>query len=183
MKFLPLIWAGMRRKPTHPVLTFVSMTLATVLAGLAMTAARVLPQGPGHELDKAVTVITGLGFVMILFLTTNAMAQSVRERGWEFALLRTLGFSAPVVLTLLFSELALPCLAGAVAGEGLAQTVLVVVSHLLTAKMAIETLLPLASVEVNFAAAALVAFASMILPARRLLGLNLAATLARGRHG
>jgi putative ABC transport system permease protein len=183
MKFLPLIWAGLRRRPAHPVLAFVSMAFATMLAGLAMTAARVLPQGPGSELDKAVGVISGLGFAMILFLTGNAMAQSVRERGWEFALLRTLGFSGRRVVTLLFCEVVAPCLAGAVAGQALAQLFLLILSHLLVAKIKILLLLPLISVGINFAAAILVAFISMILPARRLSRLNLAATLARRRHG
>ena len=183
MKFLPLIWAGLRRKPAHPILTFVSMTMATLLAGLTMTADRVLPQGPGHELDKAVTAIAGLGFAMILFLTANAMAQSVRERGWEFALLQTLGFSGRRVVALVFCEVVLPCLAGAVTGQVLAQAVLMIVSRLLSAKMKMTLLLPPASVATSFVAAVLVAFVSMILPARRLLRLNLAATLAGGRHG
>jgi ABC-type antimicrobial peptide transport system permease subunit len=183
MKFFPLIWAGLRRRPAHPILTFASMTIATLLAGLTMTAARVLPQGPGHELDKAVTAIAGLGFVMILFLTVNAMAQSVRERGWEFALLRTLGFSGRRVAILLFCEVAAPCLAGAVAGQALAQLILLFASHMLVAKLKMVLLLPPASVVVNFTSAALVAFASMIMPLQRLSRLNLAATLARGRHG
>lgn len=183
MKFLPLIWAGLRRRPAHPILAFVSMAIATMLAGLAMTAARVLPQGPGNELDRAVGVISGLGFVMILFLTANAMAQSVRERGWEFALLRTLGFSSRRVVTLLFFEVAVPCLAGAAAGQVLAQLVLVVLSHLFAAKMKMLLFLPPVSVGINFMAAMLVAFVSMILPVQRLARLNLAAALARGRHG
>jgi putative ABC transport system permease protein len=183
MKFLPLIWAGLRRRPTHPILAFVSMAIATMLAGFAMTAGRVLPHGSGNELDLAVGVISGLGFVMILFLTGNAMAQSVRERGWEFALLRTLGFSRRRVATLLFCEAVAPCLAGAAAGQVLAQSVLLVLSHLFAAKLKMLLLLPLASVGINFASAALVAVVSMILPVRRLAGLNLAATLARGHHG
>jgi len=183
MKFLPLIWAGLRRKPAHPVLTFVSMVAATMLAGLTMTAGRVLPQGPGHELDMAVTAIAGLGFVMILSLTANAMAQSVRERGWEFALLRTLGFSSQGILTLLLCEVAVPCLVGVVTGQLLAQLFLLLISQLLAASVKVMLFLPLASVGINVASAVLVAIASMILPAWRLSRLNLAATLARGRHG
>jgi len=183
MKFLPLIWAGLRRRPAHPILAFVSMAIATMLAGFAMTAAHVLPQGPGNELDRAVGVISGLGFVMILFLTANAMAQSVRERGWEFALLRTLGFSSRRVVTLLFFEVAAPCLAGAAAGQVLAQLVLLVLSHLFAAKLKMLLFLPPVSVGINFMAAMLVAFVSMILPVQRLARLNLAAALARGRHG
>jgi putative ABC transport system permease protein len=183
MKFLPLIWAGLRRKPAHPILTFVSMSIATLLASLTMMAARVLPQGPSHELDKAVTAIAGLGFVMILFLTVNAMAQSVRERGWEFALLRALGFSGSRVAALLFCEVALPCLAGAAAGQGSAQLTLLIISRLLPAQMKLTLLLPPAAVAIGFAAAVLVALASMILPAQRLLRLNLATTLAGGQHG
>ena len=183
MKFLPLIWAGLRRRPANPILAFVSMAIAAMLAGLAMTAARVLPHGSGSELDMAVGVISGLGFVTILLLTGNAMAQSVRERGWEFALLRTLGFSRWRVVTLLFCEVVAPCLAGAAAGQVLAQSVLLVLSHLFAAKMKILLFLPPVSVGINFAAATLVASVSMILPVRRLARLNLAATLARGRYG
>jgi len=183
MKFLPLIWAGLRRRSAHPILAFVSMAIATMLAGLAMTAARVLPQGPGNELDRAIGVISGLGFVMILFLTANAIAQSVRERGWEFALLRALGFSSRRVVTLLFFEVAVPCLAGSAAGQVLAQLVLVVLSHLFAAKLKTLLFLPPVSVGINFMAAMLVAFVSMILPVQRLARLNLAAALARGRHG
>ena len=183
MKFLPLIWAGLRRRPVHPILAFVSMAIAAMLAGLAMTAARVLPQGPGGELNKAAGIISGLGFAMILFLTGNAMAQSVRERGWEVALLRALGFTGRRVVALLFCEVVALCLAGAAAGQVLAQSVLLILSHLFAAKLKMLLLLPLASVGINFAAATLVAFASMILPVRRLSRLNLAATLARGRHG
>jgi putative ABC transport system permease protein len=183
MKFLPLIWAGLWRRPAHPILAFVSMTMAAMLAGLALMAGRVLPHGPGNELDTAVGVISGMGFLMILFLTGNAMAQSVRERGWEFALLRTLGFSGRRVVLLLFCEVATPCLAGAVAGQILAQAILLVLSHLFAAKLKMLLVLPVASLGINFTAAMLVAFASMALPARRLARLNLAAALARGRHG
>ena len=183
MKFLPLIWAGLLRRPVHPILTFVSMAIATMLAGLAMTAAHVLPQGPGSNLDKAVGVISGLGFVMILFLTGNAMAQSMRERRWEVALLRALGFSGRRVVTLLFYEVVVPCLAGAAAGQVLAQSVLLILSYVFAAKLKILLLLPLASVGINFAAAIFVAFASMIPPVRHLARLNLAGVLARGRHG
>jgi putative ABC transport system permease protein len=182
MKFLPLIWAGLRRKPAHPILACISMAIATMLAALAMTAARVLPQA-GSELDMAVRAISGLGFSMILFLTANAMAQSVSERGWEFALLRTLGFSRWHVVVLLFCEIIAPCIAGAVVGQLLAQLVLLLLSHLLAATIKTILLLPLASVGINFASATLVAIASMILPTNRLARLNLAATLARGRHG
>jgi ABC-type antimicrobial peptide transport system permease subunit len=69
------------------------------------------------------------------------------------------------------------------AGQVLAQSALLILSHWFAAKMKMLLLLPLASVGINFAAAMLVAFVSMILPVRRLSRLNLAATLARGRHG
>ena len=183
MKFLPLIWAGFRRKPAHPILTFVSMAMASLLAALAMTAGRVLPQGPGHQLDQAVLAVCGLGFGMIQVLTINAMAQAVRERGWEFALLRALGFSGRRVAALLFCEAALPCLAGAAAGQVVGQLVLLLLSHLLAAKLKTMLLLAPASVALGFASAMLVAFASMILPVLRLSRLDVAASLARGRHG
>ena len=60
------------------------------------------------------------GMFMVLFLTANGIAQSVRERFAEFATLKTIGFSDRGVLALVFLEAALPCLLGAALGVALA---------------------------------------------------------------
>lgn len=61
-----------------------------------------------------------IGLLMILFLTANVIANSVRERFVEFAALRTMGFRPGVLAALVAAEAAIPCLLGAAAGLGLA---------------------------------------------------------------
>jgi len=56
------------------------------------------------------------GLLMILFLISNVIAQSVRERRAEFAALKTMGYSDGLVIALVAGEAALPCIAGAVCG-------------------------------------------------------------------
>ena len=58
---------------------------------------------------------------MLLFLTGNAMMQSVRERVPEFAVLKTLGYSDSGVLALVLAESVILCLQAALAGLVLAE--------------------------------------------------------------
>jgi putative ABC transport system permease protein len=51
-----------------------------------------------------VTVIAAAVFFTMLLVTANAMAQSVRERVREIAVLRTLGFSNALVVLLVLME-------------------------------------------------------------------------------
>jgi putative ABC transport system permease protein len=60
---------------------------------------------------------------MILLLTGNGIAQSVRERIPEFAVLKTLGFGDGVISWLVFLEAAAPCLLGGMLGTALAATI------------------------------------------------------------
>ena len=53
---------------------------------------------------------------MLLFLTGNTMMQSVRERIPEFGVLKTIGYSDNVVLTLVLAESVILCLLAAVTG-------------------------------------------------------------------
>src|SRR3954452_12411012 len=129
MKYLPLVWAGLRRRPAHPILTAIAMAFAACLAGLTVGMARLLP--PSGDLDLAVRAIAGIGFLLILFLTIHAVAQALRERGWEFALLRVLGFSRRLVLGLFFLEAASACLTGVMIGIALAQFLFFLVCHLI----------------------------------------------------
>jgi putative ABC transport system permease protein len=51
-----------------------------------------------------VNTIVGAVLFTLLFLTSNTMAQSIRERVPEFAILRTLGFPESTVLWLVLAE-------------------------------------------------------------------------------
>jgi putative ABC transport system permease protein len=62
--------------------------------------------------------VVGAALFMVLFLTGNVMAQSVRERLSEFAVLKTVGYSDRRVTLLVLAEAVLPCVAGALLGVG-----------------------------------------------------------------
>jgi putative ABC transport system permease protein len=73
----------------------------------------------GHR-SLATSVVGAAGLFMILLLIANGIAQSVRERASELAMLRALGFRNSQLMGLVFYEAAIPCLAGAVLGMLLA---------------------------------------------------------------
>ena len=122
-KFLPLIWAGLSRRPGRTVLGVVAVTMAFTLYGLALgeavgfdraAASRHVDIGQGFLLGAL--AVSAIGMALILFLTANAMAQGVRLRIGEFGVLKALGFSHRLILALVMAEAALPCLAGAALG-------------------------------------------------------------------
>ncbi|MDB5734054.1 MAG: hypothetical protein JWN16_691 [Alphaproteobacteria bacterium] len=119
------------------------------------------------------------GMFMVLFLTANGIAQSVRERFAEFATLKTIGFSDTGVMMLVFLEAALPCLLGAALGVGLAASVAHLLPHLLPPGDGVP--LPRVNATVLIWAAigaALVALASSALPALRLKQMDIATALS-----
>jgi putative ABC transport system permease protein len=125
--------------------------------------------------------VSAAGLFMILFLIANAIAQSVRERAAEFAVLKTLGFSDAGVMTLVFAEAAIPCLLGAVAGFAIAMALaskIASLSALQKMNVAPPTL-SLAVLAIGLAFAALVAFASAAMPAWRMRRLDIASALRR----
>jgi len=67
-----------------------------------------------------VSLILGAVFFTILLVSGNTMAQSVRERVSEIAVLKTLGFSDGSVLGIVLSESVLLMLPGGLLGMGLA---------------------------------------------------------------
>lgn len=73
----------------------------------------------GHA-AVATSTVGAAGLFMILLLIANGIAQSVRERIPEFAVLRTVGFRDFHIMGLVFCEAAVPCLTGAVLGTLLA---------------------------------------------------------------
>ncbi|MBT2143530.1 MULTISPECIES: FtsX-like permease family protein [unclassified Rhodanobacter] len=64
--------------------------------------------------------IMGAVFFTLLFLTGNTMAQAVRERTSELAVMKTIGFSSTSVLMIVLAESVLLVLLGGVLGLGLA---------------------------------------------------------------
>jgi putative ABC transport system permease protein len=118
-----LVWANLRRRPTHTLLTLAAVTFAFMLHGLALGIAegfRHAALAHNATLQPSVLVlavgISAIGMTLILFLTTNAMAHSIRLRTHELALMKALGFSHRRILALLVAEAAVPCLTGAVLG-------------------------------------------------------------------
>jgi putative ABC transport system permease protein len=67
--------------------------------------------------------VAGAGVFMILLLMANGIAQSVRERIPEFAVLKTLGYRNTTLSALVFMEAAAPCVIGGILGTMLAAVV------------------------------------------------------------
>jgi putative ABC transport system permease protein len=123
--------------------------------------------------------VAGAGLFMILFLTGNALAQSVRERIPEFAVLKTIGFSDGGVMALVFAEAILPCLLGAAAGMAIARWFVSVIPHLLPPGVGLP--LPYLTPTVYalaFVSAVIVAGLSAVVPAERLRRLDVATALS-----
>jgi putative ABC transport system permease protein len=122
--------------------------------------------------------VAAVGLFMILLLTAHGMAQSVRERLGEFAVLKTIGYSDAGVIALVFAEALVPVILGAGTGLGIAALLAGRIPKLLpTFYLPDPSLSPLVIAEA-FLAAFLLAFLSVILPAMRLKRLNVAAILA-----
>jgi putative ABC transport system permease protein len=124
--------------------------------------------------------IGAAGLFMIFFLCANSVAESVRERLPEFAVLKTIGFGDRQVATLVLLEAALPSVAGAVMGTGLASLL-----GRFTSQLGNGSGLTLPASSVSFTGvvlalgfALLIGAASSILPLRRLRTLELAPALA-----
>ena len=125
--------------------------------------------------------VAAAGLFMILFLVGNGIAQSVRERIPEFAVLKTLGFSDAGVMTLVFLEAALPCLVGAVIGFSIAWAAAAKIAGLVILQklaLAPPSLSP-GVLGVGLVLAVLVAIASAVLPAWRIRRLDVATALRR----
>ena len=120
-----------------------------------------------------------VGLVMILFLTANVIAQSVRERLPEFAVLKTIGFSDRALVGLVVLEAAVPCVIGAAAGIALSTIVAVRIPSLFPPGFGfpIPTISPMVALWAVLSALAL-AFASAALPALRLSRIDIASALS-----
>jgi putative ABC transport system permease protein len=133
----------------------------------------------GMDLHKLTREIALAGLLMILFLTANVIAQSVRERRVELATLLAIGFSGFAVTALVVLEAALICLAGAACGMAIAAALAAQVPALLPRGFGMPLAMISASVIVwALASAFVLALASAVLPALRLMRLDVASALA-----
>lgn len=125
--------------------------------------------------------VAAAGLFMILFLIGNGIAQSVRERIPEFAMLKTLGFSGAGVMALVFAEAAIPCFLGAAGGFAIALALAAKIATLsVLQKVAVAPpTLTTGVIAVGFAFAAMTAFVGAALPAWRVRRLDVATALRR----
>ena len=72
------------------------------------------------DIGLIVGAIMGAVFFTLLLLTGNTMAQAVRERTSELAVLKTIGFSSQAVMAMVLAESVLLVVLGGVLGLGLA---------------------------------------------------------------
>jgi putative ABC transport system permease protein len=134
----------------------------------------------GVNIPFVTTVVASAGLFMILFLTGNGIAQSVRERIPEFAMLKTLGFPDAGVMALIFVEAAIPCLLGAAIGIALALAWARQVPHLFppgVLSLPAPTMSP-SVLSLAFVFALIVALLSTVLPALRIRRLDVATALS-----
>ena len=119
-----------------------------------------------------------VGLFMILLLTGHGVAQSVRERLSEFAVMKTFGYSDAGVIALVFAEALAPALLGAMLGLGAAALISTRIPKLLPHLPMPEPYISPAVIGEALAAAILLALLSAALPARKLKRLDVAAILA-----
>jgi putative ABC transport system permease protein len=111
-------------------------------------------------------------------LTAHGMAQSVRERLGEFAVLKTIGYSDSGVIALVFVEALAPAILGAGLGLGVAALLAGHIPKLLPTLFLPEPYLSPFVIAEALLAVIVLAFFSVILPALRLRRLDVAAILA-----
>jgi len=114
--------------------------------------------------------VAGAGIFMILLLTANGLAQSVRERTPEFAVLRTVGYGQSVLTGLVLAEAAIPCVSGAAIGMGLALFLTRLPTHFLPADLASlpKPTLSVGVLAFSLACALLLALVGAVIPLLRL---------------
>lgn len=130
------------------------------------------------DIQFFVQAVVAAGFFVLLLLTANSMAEAVRERTAEFAVLKTLGFSPPGVFALVLLEALIPCLAGAALGLALAQVAIPWTGPLIPIFQFWSVELPWTVMAAGLGLAALVALVSSLAPATRMARLAIADELA-----
>lgn len=119
------------------------------------------------------------GLFMIVFLTGNSIAQSVRRRIPEFATLKAIGFTDVRVMKLVLMEAAIPCCLGAAVGTGLAAAFVAVPRRYIPRGLlnVPHPAVSVATLEWALGSALLIAIAGAVLPIVRLRHLNVSVAL------
>ncbi len=130
------------------------------------------------DISFLVNGIVGAVLFTLLFLTSNTMAQSVRERIPELAVLKTLGFSDSAVQWLVLTESLVVSILSALLGLGIASLILPMITSLLSSQGIGPMHLGPVVVGSGVAIGVLLALVSGALPARRARRLDIVAALA-----
>ena len=126
------------------------------------------------DIGFMVNAIVGAVLFTLLFLTGNAMMQSVRERIPELAVLKTVGFTDAAVTTLVIVEALLLCVVAAVVGLILAAMMFPIIGTVIGGKVA----LPAGVFVAGTITAIVLAFATALPPAWRANRLTVVNALA-----
>lgn len=129
------------------------------------------------DIGLIVVAIMGAVFFTLLLLTGNTMAQAVRERIPELAVLKTIGFSNRSVLWLVLGESVLLVVLGGAIGLGFAALLVPVVSAGSGGMIQLPGLLP-QTWAMGLGLAALIGVVVGLLPALRGMRLNIVDALA-----
>ena len=133
------------------------------------------------DIGLIVTAIMGAVFFTLLLLTGNTMAQAVRERIPELAVLKTIGFSNRSVLWLVLAESMLLVALGGLIGLALAAALMPMVSAMSGGMIQLPTVLPQTWL-LGLGLMLLIGAVVGALPALRAMRLNIVDALA-GRWG
>ena len=129
------------------------------------------------DIGLIVTAIMGAVFFTLLLLTGNTMAQAVRERIPELAVLKTIGFSNRSVLWLVLAESMLLVVLGGLIGLALAAALMPLVSAGSGGMIQLPTVLPQTWL-IGLALMLLIGAIVGLLPAMRAMRLNIVDALA-----
>ena len=129
------------------------------------------------DIGLIVTAIMGAVFFTLLLLTGNTMAQAVRERIPELAVLKTIGFSNRSVLWLVLVEAVVLVVLGGAIGLGLAALLMPSVSAASGGMVQLPSVLPQTWL-LGLALMLLIGVIVGVLPALRAMRLNIVDALA-----
>ena len=178
---LPL--AALRSRARQARLICASSTVGFCLFGLTeglKFSIKEVTRGGGHfnPIDAVLALLVSLGLLTMLFLTSTAIAQSVRNDMGDLAILKALGFSSSRIIFSVFLEAALPGLLGAVMGLALSHPTAVYLLHLLSRGNAMPAPhIGLEQLGLALALATSIFLAGVTLPAIRIIRLNVATAL------
>ncbi|MDR0184112.1 ABC transporter permease [Lysobacter arvi] len=129
------------------------------------------------DIGMIVTSIMGAVFFTLLLLTGNTMAQAVRERIPELAVLKTIGFTNRSVLWLVLAEATLLVVLGGLIGLGLAALIMPGVSSASRGLIQLPSV-PAATWGLGLALMLIIGAVVGLLPALRAMRLNIVDALA-----